>query len=389
MITHKVRIYPNQKAQQFFEEQFEFARRDYNRQLDMLIRGIEKKRIDAGNWSDSLRLIRDYCYRHFTFYHPDAFHYPGTIGWNAKRLSSCAKALLRGDCKPRFKRYGVGKKCFKMWSGPKDQPCYQVLPNRRLSIDGLGEVRMAENARFPGQPISVEIILENDRYFACLLFACDLPQYPKTGKSVGVDVGIHTLVVGVDHEDKVLKFDLKLGKNGPLAKRINAYERLLSMKAAVSPDNRQSKRYAKVLHRLRNAFYRHTNLKANFIAQTAHILVRDYDFIAVESLSMVRMLQRRSVAKWYVHKPYAAFITRLRTKALSVGKVTKEVPTNFPSSQICHCCGFRSDSAKNLSVRQWTCPHCGASLDRDENAAMNILNKAKEDFERPVIVYEA
>ncbi|MDY5441024.1 MAG: transposase [Candidatus Enteromonas sp.] len=384
MITHKVRIYPNQTAKQFFEEQFEFARRDYNRQLEMFVRGIEAKKIDAANWSDSLRLIRDYCYRHFTFYNAGVYHFSGIIGWNTKRLTMCAKALVKGTCKPKFKSRDASKRCFKMLGGPKERSPYEVLPNRRLSIRGLGRVKMAEPPRFPGQPISVEIVIENDRYYACLLFACDPQPYAKTGKAVGVDVGIHTLVVGVDQEGQVLKFDLKLSKNGPIAKRINHYERLLSLKVAnFNGKKPHSKRYMKTLHRLRNAFYRHTNLKANFINKTAHILVRDYDFIGVESLMMVRMLQRKSVARWYLHKPYAAFISRLRTKALSVGKVVKEVPTNFPSSQICHCCGVRSEKAKDLSVRQWTCPNCGAQLDRDENAAMNILKKAEHDAKSP------
>ena len=383
MITHKVRIYPNLQARRFFNEQFEYARRDYNRQLDMFIRGVESKKITPGNWSDSLRTIRDYAYRHFAFYHAEQFHFLSIIGWNTKRLSMCAKSLVRGDFKARFKRFGASKLCFKMWAGHGTNPCYSVSPNRRLTIDGLGKVKMAEDPRFPGQPISVEIMVENDRYFACLLFDREAPAYPKTGKAVGIDVGIHSLVVAVDQEGNERKFDLALKKNGPLMKRINAYERRLSLKTAVDAKNRYSKRYSKTLHALRNAFFRHSNIKANFIAQTAHIVSRDYDVIGVESLAMVRMLQRRSVAKWYLHKPYAAVVSRLTVKAASVGKVVQSVPTYYPSSQLCNCCGARSNLTKDLSVRQWTCPNCGAILDRDANAAKNILKKALVDYKSP------
>ncbi len=57
------------------------------------------------------------------------------------------------------------------------------------------------------------------------------------------------------------------------------------------------------------------------------------------------------------------------------GAVVGEVDTFFPSSQLCHCCGYRNAETKKLSVRRWKCPECGAEHDRDINAAVNILNE--------------
>ena len=63
---------------------------------------------------------------------------------------------------------------------------------------------------------------------------------------------------------------------------------------------------------------------------------------------------------------------------LHSGELLK-VDTFYPSSQTCHVCGYRSDITKNLGVREWDCPQCGAHHDRDTNAAKNILRHALEE----------
>ena len=63
------------------------------------------------------------------------------------------------------------------------------------------------------------------------------------------------------------------------------------------------------------------------------------------------------------------------------GRTYVKVNTYYPSSQTCNCCGFKNSSTKDLSVRYWTCPNCGAYHDRDENAADNILAEGKRIVE--------
>lgn len=69
---------------------------------------------------------------------------------------------------------------------------------------------------------------------------------------------------------------------------------------------------------------------------------------------------------------YGMFVNMLDYKLTERGGCLVKVDKWFPSSQICHHCGEKSSITKDLSIREWTCPHCGTILDRDQNAAQNI-----------------
>ncbi|WP_083381608.1 zinc ribbon domain-containing protein [Sharpea azabuensis] len=65
----------------------------------------------------------------------------------------------------------------------------------------------------------------------------------------------------------------------------------------------------------------------------------------------------------------------LEYKAAWYGNDIIKVPTMYPSSQTCSCCGYKNPLVKNLSIREWECPHCHAKHSRDTNASINILKK--------------
>ena len=65
-------------------------------------------------------------------------------------------------------------------------------------------------------------------------------------------------------------------------------------------------------------------------------------------------------------------------KAKWYGRTIVKVPTTYPSSQLCSKCGHKYSFTKCLDVRRWACPECGATHDRDVNAARNILSKGIE-----------
>ena len=71
---------------------------------------------------------------------------------------------------------------------------------------------------------------------------------------------------------------------------------------------------------------------------------------------------------------WSEFRRMLTYKSQWYGKELSVIDRYYPSSQICHVCGHR-DSKKSEDIRSWTCPNCNSELDRDINAAINILNE--------------
>ena len=69
---------------------------------------------------------------------------------------------------------------------------------------------------------------------------------------------------------------------------------------------------------------------------------------------------------------FGMFQNMLEYKLADRGKYLVKIDKWFPSSQLCHVCGYKNPEVKDLRIREWTCPQCGTVHDRDENAAINI-----------------
>lgn len=118
------------------------------------------------------------------------------------------------------------------------------------------------------------------------------------------------------------------------------------------------------------------NQRSDFLHKLSTKIVKNHDIIGMESLDIAQMLQNKELSKQIGDVSWAKFKEQIRYKADWYGKTLVEVEKSFPSSQLCHVCGHKNTQVKDLSVRQWTCPDCHTSHDRDVNASINIKKEA-------------
>lgn len=136
----------------------------------------------------------------------------------------------------------------------------------------------------------------------------------------------------------------------------------------------------KNLEKLKNEvskFYEHVaNQRKDFLHKLSASIAKEYDAVCVEDLNM-RSLSNKGFGngKATLDNGWGMFLTFLQYKLENLGKQLVRVDKFFPSSQLCSECGYKNPELKNLNIREWTCPECGAEHDRDINAAINIRNE--------------
>lgn len=118
-----------------------------------------------------------------------------------------------------------------------------------------------------------------------------------------------------------------------------------------------------------------TNQRNDFLQKESTKLIRENQTICIEDLKVKNMMRNHKLAQHISSASWSKFFGMLVYKAAWYGNDVIKIPTMYPSSQTCSCCGYKNPLVKNLAVRIWECPDCHSIHDRDTNAGINILNK--------------
>jgi putative transposase len=235
-----------------------------------------------------------------------------------------------------------------------------VLDGGVLSLSKRGRIPVRLQRRLRGIPKTVTISREADGWYAS--FSCaEVPvePLPLTGRETGIDMGLKVFLVTADGEQVENPRYYRKGE-----KQLGKAQRRLSCR------KKGSKRWWKGLAQCGKKHQKVRRQRTDFHHKTALTLIRQYDVISLEDLLVRNLVRNHHLAKSISDAGWAAFRTVLDAKAAWAGRRVIAVPPAF-TSQDCSGCGERVP--KSLSVRTHICPSCGLVIDRDENAAKNIL----------------
>ena len=224
------------------------------------------------------------------------------------------------------------------------------------------------------------------KYFVVLNVDYEPKPLTNSGKTIGIDVGIKGFYTDsdgnvVDNPKHLEKSTKKLiREQRKLSKMIESHitdYKVIGDKRYPIYDKPLSecKNIQKQRVKLALIYEKITNQRNDFLQQQSTMLVRENQTICIEDLNVKCMMRNHKLARAISSVSWSMFFTMLEYKSLWYGCKIIKIPTMYPSSQTCHCCGYKNTAVKKLTIRKWVCPECKTLHDRDFNASINILNK--------------
>lgn len=266
---------------------------------------------------------------------------------------------------PTFKKKGSGGSCRFTEYGFRIKQGEVWLAKTKTPLDIRWSRPLPEGAA-PKQ-CTVRLTASGEWYIS---FFCDveIEKLPPANKSVGLDMGITSLVTTSDGEKMT---NPKTSRK--YRKQLATTQRHLARK------QKGSKRRLRAKRKVARVHDKISETRKDQLHKLTTRLVRENQTIVVEDLSVRYMLKNHCLAGSIVDASWGMLKQQLEYKCNWYGRELKVVDRWFPSSKTCHGCGHVAEKLP-LSVREWVCPKCGASHDRDINAAINIKSAGTVDY---------
>ena len=357
--AYKYRIYPNKKQQELIQKTFGCTRFVYNYYLNKRKEMYE---------NDKTTFTYNMCSKDLT---------------NLKKEFEWLKEPDKYSLQKALKDLDVAyQKFFKEHTGyPKFKSkknrykSYRTsctnnnirFENKHIKLPKLGLVKVRDKQIPQGRILNATISQEANGHYYCSLCCTDVEfeQLPKTNKNIGIDFGLADFVI--------LSDGIKI-ENPQFYEQ--SEKKLAKLQRELSRKTIGSARWEKVRLKVAKLQKHIANQRTDFLQKLSTEIVNNFDTICIEDLDVSSMKETDSKIrnKRVADVSWSEFRRMLTYKSQWYGKELSVIDRYYPSSQICHVCGNR-DGKKSEDIRKWICPHCNSELDRDINAAINILNE--------------
>lgn len=366
MYTYKFRLYPNKEQQIYLANVFGCCRLVYNHFLNE-----KKKQYKESKTSDSYnvqsgKLTKLRKTEGFEFLNSVPLQ---SLQCSLKNMHTAYENFYKHKSSyPKFKRRR-DKQSFKI---PQEQ-CFKIkddklyIPKLKSGIDIVMEREIVGKICFA-------TISKNKagRYYIAITVKQVHTPNSKTYKHVGLDLGIKELII----TSKGFKYESKRNIIRYYKRKLKKYQKCLARKTY------GSKRYENQVLKCNRIYQKITDIKIDYIHKITAELVKQFDFIKVEDLNVKGMMKNHKLAEAISECNWNQFVQTLEYKCAWNGKTIIKVDRYYPSSQMCSECGYINKKVKNLNVRFWTCPNCGAHHDRDINAAKNNERYEPDEWQK-------
>lgn len=295
--------------------------------------------------------------------------------WVRDANSTVITQTLR-DQEQAFQNFFAGRAKYPQFKSKRQPPSVRYQIDQRqihrtfnaatglLVLPKLGALKLRWSRPVIGVPKMVTVRRDAvGDYFVSFTTEQEQDDWPKTGRSAGVDVGIKDVMVTSD------------GVKSGAPKYTQRYQRQLKRaQQTLSRRVKGSARWRSAKRRVAKIQRKIANSRKDFLHKLTTWLVRTYDTIALEDLNVAGMLKNHSLAKAISDASFGELVRQVLYKAQWYGKQVLRCGRFEPSTKLCSGCGT-INTGLTLADRVWSCD-CGLSHDRDINAARNILKFA-------------